>query len=196
MIQMGGCFNSIVIVGKIASGKTTLAKELSDRLTATVVSFGEYLRYIAKSKGLNPDRDILQTLGLEMINTQIPCRFVNDVIEYCLKNSEFKHDHLIFEGVRHVSILNAIKEISNRCIVIYIGLDDKMLIENALKRDGGDSLSITKFLNHEVESEINDLKEQADVVLFELPLEKDIQEICELFNDSKNKIGDANQGVI
>lgn len=95
-----------------------------------------------------------------------------------------------------MSILNAIKEISHRCIVIYIGLDDKMLIENALKRDGGDSLSITKFLNHEVESEINDLKEQADVVLFELPSEKDIQEICELFNDSKNKIGDANQGVI
>ena len=178
---MGGCFNSVVIVGKIASGKTTLAKEISYRLKATVISFGDYLRYIAKSKGLNPDRNILQALGLEMINTKIPSQFVSDVVEYCLRNSDFRHDRLVFEGVRHESILNAIKKISHRCIVIYIELDNKQLIENALKREGGDPASIIKFLNHEVESEINDMKEQADVVFFELPSEKDIQKICELF---------------
>lgn len=189
---MDGCFNSIIIVGKIASGKTTLANELSKRLNATIISFGGYLRHIAQDKGLKPERNVLQTIGLEMINTRSPHQFVNDVVLFGLEEPCHQDSLLIFEGVRHISVLNEIREISRNSIVIYIELDGERLLKNAINRDGGDSQSAKRFLNHRVESEISELKDEADYVLSNMASEKDIQEIVCYINNKFNSCTERN----
>lgn len=178
MIQMEDCFNTIVIVGKIASGKTTLAEELSKRLNATVVSFGNYVRHIASLKGIEHNRTNLQNVGAELIRTIAPSQFVKNVFAYGIGNAVLSNSILLVEGVRHVSILGEIKRISRKCFVIYIDLADDELMTNALKRDEKEGGDVKGFFCHEVESEIDSLKEYADYVLTTLPSNGDLIDIC------------------
>lgn len=181
---MEDCFNTIVIIGKIASGKTTLAEELSKRLNATVVSFGNYVRHITSIKGIEQNRTNLQNVGAELMHTIAPSQFVKEVFAYGIGNAIISNSTLLVEGVRHLSILNEIKKISHNCFVIYIDLKDEELITNAIKRDEIEVIDAKRFFCHEVESGIDSLKEYADYVLTTVPLNDDLTEICKRIENS------------
>jgi len=57
----------VAIAGRIASGKTTVAQELSVRVGCPYASFGAYVRVVAHRRGLNSDRPALQQLGEQLI---------------------------------------------------------------------------------------------------------------------------------
>ena len=58
---------ALAIAGGIASGKTSLAKALSERLAWPRASFGDCVREVAAEQGLGTLRETLQAVGEALI---------------------------------------------------------------------------------------------------------------------------------
>ena len=70
------------IAGKIASGKSTLARALAARLDAQILGFGDYVRAAARSRGLDhTDRQTLQDLGQRLV-TENTAAFVSGILSW------------------------------------------------------------------------------------------------------------------
>lgn len=173
----------IGIIGKIHSGKSTLAKELTEKLQIPIVSFGGYLKEFSIENGLSTDRESLQTLGNKRISDDA-ILFINDVL--------FGHHNtniIIIEGIRHHSVLKSLNKIYNQSYFIFL---DVPFTERYKRYTNGynpstKNITIAEFDeidNHEVESEINNLKKECNLIigsdysnteLFEILKEKLIQ---------------------
>lgn len=107
---------SIIIIGEISSGKSTLARRLSEELQIPKASFGSYLIYYCEQNNIPEDkRGDLQNLGEQMIDKNA-VQFLRNVVEFTTDDSE----QLIFEGVRHGVILKEISSCSVRLVsVVY-----------------------------------------------------------------------------
>jgi dephospho-CoA kinase len=115
----------IGIAGKIASGKSTLARALAVRLSAKRLGFGDYVRAIAVSRGLDSgDRQTLQDLGQELV-TKDPAAFVDGILTWA--------DHkpgqsIIFDGVRHKAVWDQIAAFARRngeeAILAYLDMPE------------------------------------------------------------------------
>lgn len=158
---------SIIITGKISCGKSTLAKEIQESLPySTIISFGKYLKEYSIARNLQYDRDALQNLGQHFIDKN-PFDFLNQVISF---NKPANDQILIFEGIRHISIFDAIKSKLKNTTAIYLDTDIFTRYERYIKRekDIDSNISFKKFQeldDHKVELEINQLKERCEVII-------------------------------
>ena len=157
---------SIVIIGRISSGKTTLAEAISRELDVPIASFGKYLVHYSSLKGIKiMDRSTLQDLGNKLIQKNSN-KFLRDVIEFTTN----KPKSMIFEGVRHKIIFSEIKENSHSTFSIFLDIDQKERYTRMVKR-GKDSDRVKNFEdfekmdNHIVEMEIDELKPFTDIIL-------------------------------
>jgi cytidylate kinase len=94
--------------GGIASGKTTLARAVGDRLSVPVASFGDFVRAAARDSGLPDDRATLQQLGEKLIadlGWEDFCRRVLSAAGWAPGAA------LIVDGVRHVAALENIRRV-------------------------------------------------------------------------------------
>jgi transcriptional regulator with XRE-family HTH domain/adenylate kinase family enzyme len=109
--------------GKIGSGKTTLCQQMADALGWKRASFGEYLRTVAKSQGLEDSRDVLQELG-ESLVTRGPEEFCRSVLVHFGWNSG---EPLVIDGVRHVAIFEALRKLVAplELRLVFIDVDEK-----------------------------------------------------------------------
>ncbi|HVU57739.1 MAG TPA: AAA family ATPase [Puia sp.] len=158
--------NSIILIGQISTGKSTLAKRLSDEFCIPKASFGAYLLHYCELMAI-PDhrRKDLQNLGHEMI-LKNPISFLNNVIEYSVKGKQ----QVIFEGVRHHAILKGITDLSSKIISIYIDATYEQRLTRYLNRDKSIDNYKTEndFItaaNHPVESEVTSLKEKCSIII-------------------------------
>lgn len=156
---------SIIIVGKICSGKSTLAKELSIQLNFSIVSFGGYLLDYAKHNSLPFDRESLQDLGTHMVESDAG-EFLRNAINFSAKNSR----DLIFEGVRHKVIFEEIDKISKRSFSLYADVNMEERLRRFLNREKEIDILVNEkdFLarnSHKVESEIEEIKSLCDTII-------------------------------
>jgi dephospho-CoA kinase len=104
--------SSIMIVGEIGSGKTTIAQFAAGLSGHTLVGFGDFLKdQFTKPVG----RRELQDLGLLLVKTG-PENFLQEAI----KKTRGESQNLLFDGVRHQIIFNQIKTLSNSTFSIYV----------------------------------------------------------------------------
>ena len=141
-------FNQSIIIafsGGIKSGKTAISQNIASKLKWNRVSFGDYIRNIAKEKDLTPSREILQQIGEEVIKQGLKkfCKNVLDMAQW--ENGE----NLIIDGIRHKEIFEIIKKITNpsNIYLIYISLDVK---EREKRID--ETLEINKLKNYDQHS--------------------------------------------
>lgn len=167
-------FNTIVISGKIASGKTTLAKRLVTEFNAEYISFGEYIRNEATKQGYKLSRENLQNLGEYLINKNGYYNFVLNVFNYFTNPFQSDNKIIVIEGVRHVDILKEIKKISRTNITIFLDIEKNQLCKNIEHRDSFDSQTLNRFLEHNIEAGVIAIKEHADITLTSLFTENDI----------------------
>lgn len=157
---------SIVIAGKICSGKSTLANDLSKWLKMPKASFGSYLEHYSKSQGLPTDRKELQDLGERLIEEDHK-GFLKNVIEY----STPKSSNLIFEGVRHKVILEEIKQKSEKTYSIFLDVKEEVRRERFINREKSmDASAMAKEdfdlrSKHNVERELDELKYQCNYII-------------------------------
>lgn len=156
---------SIIIIGAISSGKSTVAKHISEAYGIKIASFGGYLNDYSLRSSLPNDRKSLQDLGDEFIKSQ-PEKFLFDVIDFPGSSAE----SLIFEGVRHLVILDLIKTNSAQAFSIFIDVPYYVRKERYLIRNKDIDLQKTsaefEARNlHPVELEVLRLKEFCDLTI-------------------------------
>lgn len=173
---------SIIIIGRICSGKTTYSKEIAKFLNTEVKSFSAFLKHYCEMNGIQANRENLQNIGEELINTQ-PRVFLENVINFEKGTSEI----VIFEGVRHKIILDEINNLSEKTIPIFICADGKTRFNRYINRDKKDDVKISfdQFIaidNHPVEMEIESLKSKCILIVdsVNLPINLTIEKIKNL----------------
>lgn len=146
----------ICFAGRIKSGKTTISKALSKVLDYPHASFGDYLRDLADKKGLDKTRATLQEIGASLMENED--QFCISVLNYA---NWKKGQNLIVDGIRHASMLNALREHTKPSKIIFIFID---IDENVLsKRSAGEKKDVEK---HSTEQQVlYDLPNMADLVL-------------------------------
>ncbi len=105
----------------IEAGKTTVSTGVATRLVAPRVSFGDYLKRLARDSGLEVTREVLQDLGDQLVN-----RDVRAFCEEVLKQQPWQPGQpLVIDGVRHVEVLDSLAEILSpaKGYLIYINVD-------------------------------------------------------------------------
>lgn len=149
----------LCISGKINSGKTTFAEELSQRVEWPKVSFGDFVRKEARKSGLDSSRKTLQELGESLLN--------HDIEFFCqsvLAQANWIHKMpLIVEGVRHQEVLDTLREIAapERVVLIYITTEDSV----RFSRISANEQEVTDE-KHSTETQVQDiLLNNADVVI-------------------------------
>lgn len=105
----------------IEAGKTTVSTRVAQRLSASRVSFGEYLRTVARTRGLTVTREILQELGEGFVSRDVRS-FCEDVLE---QQPWEPGRPLVIDGVRHVEVLDTLRELlaPAKSYLIYINVD-------------------------------------------------------------------------
>lgn len=154
------------IIGRISSGKSTVAKRLAKHYNAEIISFGRYLVNYSKNKGLPVDRKSLQELGDSFIKSDAK-GFLSNVMQDQISSST---SAVIIEGIRHKNIFNAIKDQSNTAIFAFIDVPVEIRHQRYRSRlkESDEPVSMEKFIEidtHPVEAEIDSLKMLCNIML-------------------------------
>lgn len=158
--------SSIIIIGEICSGKSTLARRLAEDFQMPKASFGGYLLQYCKEKGIPEDkRGDLQNLGQQMIEEDATS-FLHKVINFTTTDLST----ILFEGVRHDVILKEISAMSVRTATIYVEASYAQRLGRYLAREKGIDTGKTEtdFLTasrHPVEREVPLLKAKCSFVI-------------------------------
>ena len=157
--------SAIVVIGKISSGKSTLARFLSERYSIPIASFGNYVKKYCEKKDLPTDRTSLQNTGELLIETDY-VNFLKGVIQDTSDTSQ----GLIFDGVRHKTILDEIYQMVQKCVVIFVTADDSTRFERykARSRESDTAKRYDLFVaasSHAVETEVELLGVQSDWII-------------------------------
>jgi dephospho-CoA kinase len=153
---------AIGVAGRIGSGKTTLAGELARQLACPQASFGEFVRSVAQTRGLDPtDRTALQDLGNELIaQGWVP------FVEAVLRHAEYSSGPVVIDGLRHRIAIETLRSIlePTPLVVVAVDISDKQrrkrLRERGLKSDDVNSAD-----SHANESEVDSVIRAADFVV-------------------------------
>lgn len=97
----------VCISGGIGSGKTTFVAELARATSASIVSFGDFVRATARTRNLPESRSVLQELGAVLIAELGETEFVRLV----LAQADQQRSVLVVDGVRHVEIMEAVRAV-------------------------------------------------------------------------------------
>jgi cytidylate kinase len=124
----GGFLMGIVIAfsGPIGAGKSTISQKVADLLHWHRVSFGEYVRKVAKENNQDPnDRTVLQRLGQALVLAD-----VDGFVEGVLNQKEWRdgkgEGNLVVDGLRHAEVRHALiqKIRPNVLKHVYVTVDE------------------------------------------------------------------------
>jgi cytidylate kinase len=121
----------IVLIGAVASGKSTVAQFLGNELSWRLFSFGAYVRDQARRQGIPFDRGELERLGSSLISARGYDTFLHDIMETHISTGPF-----ILEGVRHVNMLEAVKRRYPSIVSVYLDAPPDLRYERWRLREG------------------------------------------------------------
>lgn len=113
------------IAGRIGSGKTTFARGAAARLGFRRIGFGDHIRAIAQSRGLNSsDRAVLQELGQTLVSAD-PHAFLASL----LSRADYRPaENVVLDGIRHVEIWREVAALAgregSRALLVLLTLPD------------------------------------------------------------------------
>ena len=167
---------AVVICGPIASGKSTIVHFCNSELGLKVVSFGSYVRSVAKDVGISDTRETLQGLGDHLFKSRGAAGLLQGALQHAgIKNT----DSVVFDGVRHSEVLSEIRKNSKGSIAVFLhaGLAERFQRHNARSPY---AISLEEFIaidEHQVEAGISELKQQCELVIDATQSPSEIQEL-------------------
>jgi cytidylate kinase len=148
--------NGIVlgVTGRIASGKSTIAKATAIALRCPHVSFGLYVRARAKEGGYE-DRQSLQNLGRDLLHDRGAQQFCIDVLRWGAPEFVPGMD-LVVEGIRHVEVADALRSIvyPSRFALVFLSVDERTRQNRFELRDGEDRGELRSADGHVTEKDV------------------------------------------
>lgn len=153
------------IIGRICSGKSTIAQKLSANFDIPIISFGAYLMQYSKGNNLPTDREALQNLGNAFIKEDS-----NKFLQNVITAQPVISKTIIIEGIRHLSIQKALTDISKFSIFIFVdaSIETRYIRYCNRQKESDKAMSYKEFTtvdNHIVESEIELLKEKCHLTI-------------------------------
>jgi dephospho-CoA kinase len=150
------------ISGRIGSGKTALAVVLSERLGCPRASFGDYVRSVAETRGLDASqRDVLQAVGDDLIASgwETFCVAV-------LKSTGFTAGSVVVDAIRHADAAETMRKLLAPTPWRLVAVES----EEATRRSrlavrGIDDAGATLADSHPNEGEVASVMASADLVV-------------------------------
>lgn len=134
--------------GGIKSGKSTLAEAVACDQGCACVSFGSYVRSIAREQDKGESREVLQQIGECLIDGGIPA-FCNVV----LGQAEWHRGQaLVIDGIRHVDIVTELRRVVQPYVfrLVYVSLDPAVR-ESRLRKTEVTSLEVLEQHSTEID---------------------------------------------
>jgi transcriptional regulator with XRE-family HTH domain len=146
----------ICFAGRIGSGKSTLSSEVAKSLGWRRASFGDYLRTLAKSSGLDDkSREVLQYLGGGLIEKGVDdfCRAV--LTHYGWNAGE----PLIIDGIRHAEVVESLRKLVAplELRVVFLEVEDEQRLKRLKAQDERMIENLTLVEGHVTEQQVKDL---------------------------------------
>lgn len=169
--------DTLVLVGEIASGKTTLATALQEQLGFTVISTR---KCVSELIGV-PDfkfgmREQFQQRALDFINSPSGPQKLAIAIS---KEVERATTPVVIDGIRHTKTLNHLREHIPSASVFYIDTPRDKAYSN-YRNSSQRSVSLEEFRtvrHHPVEEQVVRLRHDADMFLFNGGTENDLLQL-------------------
>lgn len=155
---------AIVVCGRIGSGKSAVSALLASDLSIQVVSFGDYVRHVARRHSQPTTRSALQDLG-DGLYQQMGA---SGLLEATLDMAGVASDEtVIIDGVRHIEVLTEIRRRAGKTVALYLDVSSEERYQRR-KSQGHTELSWEEFVavdGHLVEAGIGPLMDQCDFVI-------------------------------
>ncbi|HEX9669964.1 MAG TPA: helix-turn-helix domain-containing protein [Thermoanaerobaculia bacterium] len=165
--------------GLMGSGKSTISREVASALGWKLVSFGEYVRTLARSRGLPESREVLQELGASLVESDAEGFCRNVLVHFGWKAGE----PLVLDGVRHVTVFEALHYllVPLEIRLVLVSVDDEVRRSRLLQRDHVAVDQLAEMESHSSEREVNgDLASLASMsVSGNRPLSEVVREVTE-----------------
>jgi dephospho-CoA kinase len=141
--------------GRIGSGKSTLSNEVAKRLGWRRASFGDYLRTLAKSSGLDESREVLQYLGASLIEKGVDdfCRAV--LTHYGWNAGE----PLVIDGIRHTEVVESLRKLVAPLDlrVVFLEVEDEQRLKRLNAQDERTAENLELVEGHATEQQVKSL---------------------------------------
>lgn len=127
----------VAIAGAIASGKSELARELARRWNCPRASFGGLVAEEAARRSLSTDRDTLQQLGAELIDTLGWVEFCDRTLR--LAGASWTSDRVVIDGIRHLEAIETLRSgfAPVPIPLVYVACDPSIRVGRQLARGAG-----------------------------------------------------------
>jgi dephospho-CoA kinase len=174
---------SFAFSGSIASGKSSLSLLVAKELNWPYVSFGDYIRSVARFRGLPESRQVLQALGQSLIEEgwEQFCRLVLNQVPWKPGQA------LVIDGVRHTEAIITLRRLISpaELLVIYISTSEAVRKIRAFER--GETL-VQDVQDHPTEIQVkNQLPQMADLIVDgDKPITEINQEIAKWFRQLRS----------
>jgi dephospho-CoA kinase len=158
-MKMVVCFS-----GGIASGKTSLAGAVAERLEVPCASFGRFVRSTAKTRGLGEERGALQALGESLINELGWDAFCRAVLE----DASWKPDSsIVVDGIRHEVALKTVRSLAAPVVTKLVYVDVPVEVREARASGRSDEkIDLTTAEKHATEKDVQHvLRGMADLIV-------------------------------
>jgi dephospho-CoA kinase len=112
----------VAFAGKIGSGKTTLSTAISRATGCKRASFGDYVRHVVSTQGLETTRETLQRVGTEIL-TANPLDFCKNVLAH---SGWISGESLVIDGLRHSETIPLLNDLFSplKLQIVYIDIDE------------------------------------------------------------------------
>jgi dephospho-CoA kinase len=154
---------AIGVAGGVAAGKSRLIRRIADAVPIEIISFGRYVRAEAEARGLGVERKVLQDFGAELVATLGADPFLESVLLEQMSGETASI--VVFDGIRHVEIWEAVRRRFGRATLVYLSQDKSLRLERLMAREGLSRDTAVLALEHAMEVELTAVEAAADVVL-------------------------------
>lgn len=180
------------VAGKMGSGKSTVSHEFAESMGWPYASFGNYVRYVARQRGLNENStEVLQEIGEALVETD-PKGFCRSVLEY----ANWRPDQsLIVDGIRHVEITAALQQLTapSKFVLTYVDVDENTRKDRLIRERGVRPEQLELLEAHPTEAQVRSkLPQLADYRLnANVPVEALVNELRRIYADTLRGIESA-----
>lgn len=140
---------ALAIAGGIASGKTSLAKALSEHLACPWTSFGDCVRTVAAEQGLDTSRETLQAVGEALIGAGWDpfCRRTLGRCDWC------PGGRVVIDGIRHVEAIRHLQAILYPVplLLLFVQTDQSLRRKRLARRDDPAGHDLEQIESHPTE---------------------------------------------
>ncbi|MFC1970057.1 AAA family ATPase [Chloroflexota bacterium] len=149
--------------GPIGSGKSTVSKAIADVLGWPRASFGDYVRSVARERGLRQNRETLQTIGPELINAGW-----GPFCEAVFSQAGWERGSgIVVDGIRHIEAIETIRRMTVplKFVLVFISIAEADRQSRLVRKGIKDKKEQLRIESHSTETHLSSLRSKADFIV-------------------------------